>query len=442
MITWFIRNAPIRAKLLCAFGLVLGVQSLAALPVFLGYPEGVQTAALAGGIAVTALLSLAMRAMIANPYVATVVEMEALAAGKLDVPMERIGYRDCVGRLSRAMSTFRDTAASNLALAQETERQSVEQRRVVANLATGLDSIANGRMQIRLDDPFAPEYEALRKDFNRAVSQLADTIRQILVSTDSIAAGTSQISAASDDLAQRTERQATSLSESATAMEQVTGMVRTSARSAVAVRSTATQAHEEATKGGQVVRDAVLAMDEIAKSSQEIAQIITVIDGIAFQTNLLALNAGVEAARAGDAGRGFAVVANEVRALAQRSADAAMDIKTLITSSSDQVKRGVHLVGETGRMLESIVSSVGEISGAIAEISSSAEAQAKSLNQVNGAVGQMDKRTQQIAGMVEESTAASRSLATEAESLANLVSRFDVGGRSDARLPAVLRRSA
>src|SRR3546814_791917 len=184
------------------------------------------------------------------------------------------------------------------------------------------------------------------------------------------------------------------------------------------------EAHREAADGGQTVARAVAAMDQIEKSAQEIAQIINVIDGIAFQTNLLALNAGVEAARAGDAGKGFAVVANEVRALAQRSADAARDIKQLITTSSEQVESGVHLVGQTGQMLDRIVAKVDEVRGLITEISASTEAQASNLQQVNGAIGDMDSRTQQNAAMVEQSTAAARSLASEASQLLKLVSRF------------------
>ena len=181
----------------------------------------------------------------------------------------------------------------------------------------------------------------------------------------------------------------------------------------------------------------------VAKSSQEISQIINVIDGIAFQTNLLALNAGVEAARAGDAGKGFAVVANEVRALAQRSADAAKDIKGLIMTSSEQVSDGVTLVGETGSLLDRIVERVGAISALITAIAESAEVQSANLQQVNGAVGEMDKMTQQNAAMVEESTAAARSLAGEADELSSLVARFRTGSVEEmpVAMPAPVRRS-
>jgi methyl-accepting chemotaxis protein len=183
----------------------------------------------------------------------------------------------------------------------------------------------------------------------------------------------------------------------------------------------------DATHSGEVVRGAVSAMHQIETSSNEISQIIGVIDEIAFQTNLLALNAGVEAARAGDAGRGFAVVASEVRALAQRSADAAKEIKALISASSQQVDRGVSLVGETGKVLERIVTQVTQINGVVTEIAASAEEQSTGLQQVNTAVNQMDQVTQQNAAMVEEATAASHALTSEADALSRLIARFELG---------------
>jgi methyl-accepting chemotaxis protein len=200
------------------------------------------------------------------------------------------------------------------------------------------------------------------------------------------------------------------------------------------------QAKTDAEHSGAVVREAVSAMAEIETSAQQISQIIGVIDEIAFQTNLLALNAGVEAARAGDAGKGFAVVASEVRALAQRSAEAAKEIKALISASSQQVDKGVNLVGETGKALERIVTQVAQINGVVAEIAASAQEQATGLQQVNTAVNQMDQVTQQNAAMVEESTAASHALAQETEELARLIGRFEVG--EEAKVQALAPRRA
>jgi methyl-accepting chemotaxis protein len=203
--------------------------------------------------------------------------------------------------------------------------------------------------------------------------------------------------------------------------------VKRTASGAVQADSAVSAARGDAERSGQVVREAVAAMGEIERSAKQISQIIGVIDEISFQTNLLALNAGVEAARAGEAGRGFAVVASEVRALAQRSSEAAKEIKGLINESSRHVETGVDLVGRTGEALGGIVAKVADISGLVAEISSSAQEQSTALGEVNTAVNQMDQTTQQNAAMVEQATAAAHSLTHEAETLTQLVSRFEIG---------------
>ena len=252
-------------------------------------------------------------------------------------------------------------------------------------------------------------------------------MKVIIVNVAGITTGAGEISQASDDLSKRTEQQAASLEETAAALDQITATVRRTAAGARQASDAVTAAKGEAEHSGVVVTQAVSAMGQIEKSSQQISQIIGVIDEIAFQTNLLALNAGVEAARAGDAGRGFAVVAQEVRALAQRSAEAAKEIKGLISTSTQQVGQGVDLVGQTGKALQSIVAKVAEIDTLVSEISSSAQEQATGLAEVNTAVNQMDQVVQQNAAMVEQSTAASHSLANEAQEMARLVSRFQVG---------------
>src|SRR5690606_31894959 len=229
---------------------------------------------------------------------------------------------------------------------------------------------------------------------------------------------------------------AASLEETAAALDEITATVNRTADGARQASRVVQTARNEAEASGAVVSDAVAAMTAIEQSSNQIGAIIGVIDEIAFQTNLLALNAGVEAARAGDAGRGFAVVASEVRALAQRSADAAKEIKTLITASGRQVEQGVALVGQTGQALGRIVAEVAEIDGLMSEISASAQEQATGLQQVNTAVNQMDQVTQQNAAMVEESTAASHSLAQEADVLAASVARFKVAQAAPVRAAA------
>jgi len=323
--------------------------------------------------------------------------------------------------------------------ALNTRGATASQEQVVHALGAGLEAIASGDMTYQITQAFPAQYDGLRMTFNSTVEGLERSLSHVASSAQSVHAGSTEIRAASEDLSRRTEQQAASLEETTAAMDQVTGMVGDTARGAAEVRGSISAAQKDATEGGQVVNQAVSAMDAIEKSSQEISQIITVIDGIAFQTNLLALNAGVEAARAGDAGKGFAVVANEVRALAQRSADAAKDIKSLITTSSQQVMNGVNLVGETGKMLDRIVTKISEVNALIADIANSTETQATNLKQVNSAVTDMDKMTQQNAAMVEESTAAARSLAAEADELAALVARFQLrsGARSMARPAAV-----
>jgi methyl-accepting chemotaxis protein len=249
----------------------------------------------------------------------------------------------------------------------------------------------------------------------------------IAETTLGIKAGTGEIAQASDDLSRRTEQQAASLEETAAALDEITATVKKSAEGAGHARQVVASADDDAKRSAVVVHEAVQAMDGIAKSAQQISQIISVIDEIAFQTNLLALNAGVEAARAGEAGRGFAVVASEVRALAQRSAEAAKEIKALISTSTLQVDHGVKLVAETGKALERIMAQVNDINTVVAEIATGAREQATGLAEVNTAINQMDQVTQQNAAMVEQSTAASRSLSLETEKLSGLIGRFQVG---------------
>ncbi|MBL4871161.1 MAG: PAS domain S-box protein [Robiginitomaculum sp.] len=302
-----------------------------------------------------------------------------------------------------------------------------EQALVVSTLASGLNSLAEGDLNSKIDQAFSGEYEKLRTDFNAAVTKLNSTMGPILTNAVGIQTGASEMSQASEDLATRTENQAAALEETAAALDEVTATVQQTAKSAEKANSVVGVTKTNAEKSGLVVENAFKAMSEIKTSSNEISKIIGVIDEIAFQTNLLALNAGVEAARAGEAGRGFAVVASEVRALAQRSSDAAKDIKTLITTSGKHVEHGVKLVGETGKALGGIVDSVAEISELVSDIAASAQEQATGLGEVNTAINEMDKTTQQNAAMVEESTAACHTLTNDAEEMTALVRQFDIG---------------
>ncbi len=370
-----------------------------------------------------------------DPLADTAGVMGEMASGNLEAGRRSEHRDDEIGTLTRTIEMFRSTAIAQ----REAE---VKQQAVVSTLTDALDELAEGNLAHRIATPLAPEYETLRESFNQSVDRLAELMRKVSASAMSVSTGAAEIRAASDDLAQRNEQQAASLEETAAAMNQVTSIVKETATGAADVQRTIADAHQEASDGGAVVHRAIEAMAAIEQSAQEISQIISVIDSISFQTNLLALNAGVEAARAGDAGKGFAVVANEVRALAQRSADAAKDIKALISNSTEQVSGGVALVGETGTLLETIVTRVGEINERIAEIARSTENQAVNLQQVNSAVGDMDRMTQQNAAMVEQSTAASRSLADEAGELSGLVGQFRTGAESAATLtlPSIAAR--
>jgi methyl-accepting chemotaxis protein len=325
-----------------------------------------------------------------------------------------------------------DIALSAYFSAEEGQRLAVIDR-----FGEALASLARGDFTTTLTD--LPEtFAKIESDFNNMRERISETLGQVAVTAESINTGSVEISQASDDLSTRTEQQAASLEQTAAAMDQLTNGVREAAEGAAHVKTSVEEAHTDASQGGAVVKEAVKAMDDIHQSAQEITQITNVIDGIAFQTNLLALNAGVEAARAGDAGKGFAVVANEVRALAQRSAEAAKHIKDLIGASSQQVARGVSLVGQSGEALDRIVDRIADISKLAGNISQLAGTQANSLLQINVAVSEMDKMTQQNAAMVEESTAAARSLANEATQLTSLVGHFTLAGGSSSPITARL----
>jgi methyl-accepting chemotaxis protein len=339
---------------------------------------------------------------------------------------------------------FRETYELRAAEQINRERQAAAleaQSVVTSSLAAALSQLARGNLVQRLTQPFATEYENLRSDFNAALSQLQETIMQVVTGSDTIQSGAREISTASDDLARRTEQQAASLEQTAAALDEITTTVKKAAEGAAHAREMVSVARSDAELSGEVTTRAVKAMAGIDRSSRQIGQIISVIDEIAFQTNLLALNAGVEAARAGDAGRGFAVVASEVRALAQRSAEAAKEIKVLILSSDRQVKDGVDLVGEVGNVLTRIVIQINDISGIVTEIAASAQVQSDGLSEVNIAVNQMDQVTQQNAAMVEETTAAAHSLASESDHLTDLISRFEVGKISMKSFSLVKRKA-
>jgi methyl-accepting chemotaxis protein len=381
---------------------------------------------------------------ISTPLGRLVGNLRDIAAGRNDVEVKDLEREDEIGALARAVQAFQDAGVERVRLTQDAadarqradaERTSAEtkgaesarqQARVVQFLATGLERASEGDLVFRLTEPFSPQYEKIRADFNLAMEKLQEAMQAIAATTQEIHSGAGEIRSAADEMAHRTERQAASLAETAAALNEATATVQRTAEDTGQATTIITAAKAMAERTGDVARSATSAMQGIQASAKQIGQIISVIDEIAFQTNLLALNAGVEAARAGEAGAGFAVVASEVRALAQRSVEAAKEIKALVSTSMSQVGQGVDLVGQTGSAQAEIVAQVVEITKIVGRIAQSAQEQATGLRQINLAVGDLDKATQQNAAMVEESTASSHRLAGEADELARLVARFRV----------------
>ncbi|MFJ6326251.1 MULTISPECIES: methyl-accepting chemotaxis protein [unclassified Rhizobium] len=309
----------------------------------------------------------------------------------------------------------------------------------ISELAGALRSLSEGDLTKTLDRSFVPSMEQLRHDFNATIQRLSETLTTVGENASAIAAGSRELGDSAEAFSRRTEQQAASVEETAAALEEITTTVADSSQRAEEAGRLVAETKRGAEQSGTVVRSAVAAMDQIEKSSREITNIIGVIDDIAFQTNLLALNAGVEAARAGEAGKGFAVVAQEVRELAQRSASAAKEIKALITTSSEHVKNGVGLVGQTGKALEEIVTQVGDINANVAAIVKASKEQTIGLREINAAINSLDQTTQQNAAMVEESTAASLRLANEADTLHTLLAQFRM---ADAIIREIVMRRA
>ncbi|MGF9563659.1 HAMP domain-containing methyl-accepting chemotaxis protein [Neorhizobium sp. JUb45] len=409
-------------------------------------------------IAVVWAMIIAQKGVV-TPMIRLRERMSSLASGETEAAIDGLDRKDEIGQMAQAVAVFRDNSLERARLRQEAEdnRSLSEQERIdreaitardaadvkfaVDSLAEALSNLSDGNVSYRIDRSFAVSLDGVRNDFNASASKLQAALEQVSENARSIEAGSGEIRSAADDLAKRTEQQAASVEETAAALEEITITVKDAARRAQEAGDLVARTRQGAEKSGHVVANAVKAMEAIEKSSGEIGNIIGVIDDIAFQTNLLALNAGVEAARAGEAGKGFAVVAQEVRELAQRSANAAKEIKALITTSNHQVQSGVELVGETGRALEEIVVEVQEINRHVNAIVESAQEQSSGLQQINTAVNTMDQDTQKNAAMVEEQTAASHGLARDVASLNTLLAQFDLSGTRPTLRPADQREA-
>jgi methyl-accepting chemotaxis protein len=377
------------------------------------------------GVVIGLLVMLMLRVRLTGPLGRLRDAMGSMARGQVDMSIPGTDKPDELGEIARALDDIRSSVAERSRL--EAESKLVAQQQVTGALEKGLGALRQGQLSHRIDNRFPAEYEQLRQDFNATVASLAEQMGEVARSAGAVRTGASEISAAAQDLARRTEVQASSLGETASTVRDLAESVSSAGAGVANAANAAREAESEASASGQLMLDAVAAMNSIAATSDKMRSIVEIIDGISFQTNLLALNAGVEAARAGDAGKGFAVVATEVRNLAERSAEAAREIGALIVNSGHEVRQGVDMVSQTQSSLQRIVDRSTEVAAMLSGLSATAASQASSIAQVNGVLSELDRATQQNAALVEESTAASHSLATESERLSAVVQRFSSG---------------
>jgi methyl-accepting chemotaxis protein len=384
---------------------------------------------------------------VTGPLVTIQQAMLKLAGGDFNVVLPGLDRKDEIGAMANAVEKFkvlavekgrreaedvlrRQQAEAELQAkaAQERAKSAEEQARAFDALGKGLGRLSEGDLLFRLNEEFPDAYREVKDNFNTALGRLHETIKSIAEASGEVANAAIEISSSTTDLSQRTEEQAASLERTSASMEEISTTVKNNAESAKHANQVTAGTRACADRGGEVVAQAVRAMSRIEESSTKISDIIGVIDEIARQTNLLALNAAVEAARAGDAGRGFAVVASEVRNLAQRSSEAAKDIKSLIVKSTTQVQEGVDLVNRAGKSLGEIVESIKEVATIVSEIASASGEQSTGIDHVNGALTQMDEVTQQNAALVEENAATSKVLEHQSAAMAERVAFFKLGG--------------
>jgi methyl-accepting chemotaxis protein len=425
-----------------------------------GLVESVKTANfyLLTAIAIIAVLTGSLGALLSHRTIIMLVNrmrvvMMDLAAGNLNADFEGIDRKDEIGDFARAFRAFREAAVEKLRIGAEAKEQreradadraaveaqrreteaerahaAAEQAQSLTALAAGLSKLADGDLTVRLQDGFSAAYAKVKDDFNATTEQLLQTINAIVASTREVTNAAAEISTSTTDLSQRTEEQAATIEQTCASMQEIAVTVKKNADNANSANESAIRTRAVADRGGEVAGQAVKAMVLIEGSSRKVADIIGVIDEIARQTNMLALNAAVEAARAGEAGRGFAVVAAEVRSLAQRSSQAAKDIKDLITNSNNQVHAGVDLVNKAGEALQEIVASIKDVATVVGEIASASAEQATALEEVNKALAQMDEATQQNSALVEENAATAKTLEQQAKAMCERIGVFQVDG--------------
>jgi len=421
---WFKNIAPIRQKLLVSYGFFTLLTALTVLASVV--TGGATTTFIVFGTAVTlgaAAFSYWFREAIAGPYVETVVRMEALAAGDLSSPIRFTDHHDCVGRMTKAMFTFKEAAIEQRRLNAESDANAT----TVRTMSENMGRLADGDLTADIDTSFPEIYEPLKSSFNTALATLRGLLGGVTESANGIRIGSAEIAQASEDLARRTEGNAASLEETSAALVQIDTRLKATAISTSQTVARADQAIATVGGGRTTAEEAVAAMGRVSDSAKGIDSVIEGLDKIAFQTRVLAMNAAVEAGRAGDAGRGFAVVADLVSALAMRAEEEAKRARDQLTVTQVDIVTAVQAVQKVDGALANISNDVDEVHKLLGTMANDASAQSTAITQISAAIGAMDQSTQQNAAMVEETSAAARNLTSEVASLSDQAARFKTG---------------
>jgi methyl-accepting chemotaxis protein len=418
---WFQADAPIRLKMKIVVGTFVGL--IAALGLVSYLVDGSNVALGVSGVFVVigTLVGAWFRKAVCDPYVTTVVRMEGVAAGDLASPVQFTDHKDCVGRLTRAMLTFRDAAVQQ-------QGQAASQNDVVGTLKSHLRLLAKGDLTAEITADFPPAYAELKANFNEALIELRTLIGSVMESTASIGTGSGEIAHASENLARRTEANAASLEETSAALSQIDDRLKATAIAAGNTVQRADQAIATVGGGRAVAEEAVQAMGRVSDSARGIDSVIEGVDKIAFQTRVLAMNAAVEAGRAGDAGRGFAVVADLVSALAMRAEEEAKRARDQLTVTQADIVTAVEAVQKVDGALANISGDVGEVHQLLGTMAADNKAQSSAISEISTAIGTMDQSTQQNAAMVQETSAAARNLNGEVNALTERAAQFRVDG--------------
>lgn len=415
----FTAELPIRKKLQIVFVTMIGMMVIREI-IAIFDSSWISMAVGVALIILAIVLAVKFRAAIADPYVATVVRMEGLAAGDLKSPIAYTHFKDCVGRMTKAMLTFRDAAV-------EQQRQAAEQAEVVRSLGEHLRRVRVGDLTASIDHAFPHAYAELRDDYNLTLQSLRELIGSVSDSANTIESGANEIAQASEDLARRTEANAANLEETTAAITQIDGRLKQTAAAAAQTVSRADAAIATVADGRVIADDAVSAMGRVSESAKGIDSVIEGLDKIAFQTRVLAMNAAVEAGRAGEAGRGFAVVADLVSALAMRAEEEAGRARDQLTTTQSEILSAVEMVRKVDGAFVGISDDVAEVHDLLGNMAKDNGAQAGAVSEISTTVNAMDQATQQNAAMVEQTSATARNLASEVSQLTHAASQFNVG---------------